>query len=284
MNISIDDYKKWYHNLAVQYQMFSYIKKREYAMISRNDDRVAIRKLKITNVQGFQFWWTLLIEQQKDTRMFEHYYSLASYVNIPNRSFKRVEGKGVYDTDEEYWKTPYKDQVSYDMLIDIDSKTDDLFYAHLSAMKVHAMLDKWNVPHKIFCSGRGFHFIIPYEDFTIAENPIGRNEFNPHDDENIYKRYQSIAVYLHEHCSELIDSDIYDSRRVCRLPFSLNIDEYNKAFVCFPFIDEDMFLSFHEGMRDISYWLQHDIRSAKPKVFNSSGSVLKLLKFCHEMQ
>ena len=118
------------------------------------------------------------------------------------------------------------------MVIDIDSgDSEETDYAVYSVEILKKLFDCNNTPYHLRFSGRGFHFVIPYKYFEHLNK-----SFNPHEDNNIYAYMSDIADILHDDLSEMIDTSVYDSRRVLKIPFSLSIYQ-NESFICSPIKD-----------------------------------------------
>ena len=230
--------------------------------------------IRIHNVQGIDVWFKVL-RIHEFQREYNLYYSLAKYRNgIPFSTLK------LSDRDFSDWtKNHWKEMVSYDFLLDIDAGNHtDIMFAHESAMNVKKLFDRLDVPYHLRFSGRGFHFVIPYEFFKHEADYL-IEVFNPEDDENVYKFFMNIAMKLHSLSSEMIDTSIYDSRRVTKIPYSLSLYD-GRNYVCYSFendLDFDNFIlqemkpynQYHKVV-SVNKWQEH--------LFNNKGNVFKLLK------
>jgi hypothetical protein len=199
---------------------------------------------------------------------FNFYYSLARYSNgIPNQTFN------LSLRDNSGWvSSHYKEMIEYDFLIDVDSGDhSDIEYAWDSTKDIINYFDLLQVPYELRFSGMGFHIIVPYVYFP-------KYSFNPKDNDNIYTLYSRIAKMLKERFSEMLDTTIYDSRRVCKLPFSLSIYE-DGVYVCTPFLSRLDFDNFNLFNYRVDTVPCEDITISKEnrKIFNPEGHIKHLL-------
>jgi hypothetical protein len=204
---------------------------------------------------------------------FNIYYSLAKYKEgIPNQSFNFAER----DNSEWNKEGNVLNMESYDFLIDIDAGShEDVMMAHESTRLIIDFFNTKNIPFELRFSGKGFHIIIPYRYFNISE----AKEFlcfNPEEKKNVYALYSAIAKALSKEFSEMIDIKIYDSRRICKIPFSLACYE-NDVFVCYPFVNYCQFEEFKLN----DFKLENFnllIRQENRKIFNEEGTIKFLLE------
>lgn len=232
--------------------------------------------IRIHNVQGIDVWFKVL-KIHEFLRGYNVYYSLAKYKEGIPYSTLELAKRDFGNWTKEHWK----EMVSYDFLLDIDAGNhNEIEFAVYSAKEIKKLFDKLEVPYHLRFSGRGFHFVIPYEFFPIdADGLTELHCFNPDSDYNIYNVYNKIAVELSKRYSEMIDTTIYDSRRVTKIPYSLAL--YNgRNYVCVSF-DEDDCLDFFKlsNMTPVNQY--HDVTSVNrwgEHLFNSDGKLFKLLK------
>ncbi|KKK67686.1 hypothetical protein LCGC14_2951580, partial [marine sediment metagenome] len=173
------------------------------------------RMIRIHNVQGIDVWFKVL-RIHEFQREYNLYYSLAKYKDgIPYSTLELAK------RDFDNWiKEHWKEMVSYDFLLDIDAGNHhDIEFAYLTANTIRRYFNSFNVPYHLRFSGRGFHFVIPYKYFN---DNLAYIDFNPDADENVYKFFMHIAMKLHSLFSEMIDTSIYDSRRVVRFLIHLH--------------------------------------------------------------
>lgn len=264
---------QWYHLASVKFEMIKHLFNREFALlIPRFVDNPDIRKrsvrtLKSHNVQGLDF-------NLKVTKMFiketpyNFYYSMAKYKNgLPNQILNFVTRD-----NSEWKKSHYEEMVGYDYLIDIDAPdSNDMQFAYDSALNIKNLFDKLNVPYELRFSGLGFHFIINYkylpQDLTL----------NPHEENNLYQFLSNLTKLIFKECSEMIDKNLYDSRRLCKIPYSLALYK-NDAFVCSPFLNDVEFDNFKLERYNINmYYSSFKVEKRGTHLFNKEGSLSLLL-------
>ena len=281
-------YLAWYKNQSVRFEIVKSLYRREFTLFSKHTPKSNIRHLKAHSVKNFDFvMWKLLHIDTKKT-LFSLYYSLAQYQNgVPNAPATLSEWRS-----SEKWKNTkilwqrehYIRMISYDFALDIDAGDHtELPYAKDSAIAIMGYFDELNVPYEVRFSGKGFHFIIPYKFFL----DIDFFSFNPNYDNyekgTIYKLYQQIAVYLYNKFSEMVDYDIYDSRRVLKIPYSLALYPTDEnCYICFPFHTRAGLRGFELEQcilcEDNSAVHLDMIKKRGLHLFNPDGNVEKLLE------
>lgn len=220
--ITISNYYKWYFIPKVKFNIIKYTKNRESALISTLNNFITLRMLKIHNVQHIDFHLKA-INWYKNKWNF--YYSLAEYENgIPNQKFN-LRKRDNSDWKENHWK----EMVAYDFLIDIDaSDHSEINHAQISALNVVERLSRHKIPFSIRFSGCGFHIVIPYSYFKDKNY-----SFLHGSDDSIYPVYKSIAGIFNNEVSEMVDTKIYDHRRLIKVPYSLALYK-DDIYVCMP--------------------------------------------------
>lgn len=261
-------YPDWYKFAEVKFEMVKFLKNREVMFMkprfSRREGKTT-RMIRIHNVQSLDIWCKRL-HISDDERDYNMYYSLAKYKDgIPFSSLILKE------RDFGHWNRDcWQEMESYDFLIDIDSGNHkEMDFAFYSAKVIKKLLDNLDVPYHLRFSGMGFHFIIPHRFF---DNYI----FNPFHDENIYSLYMSIAMRLHSKFSEMVDLNIYDYRRVTKIPYSLALYG-DKTFICLPLNSDEEFYNFELRKMNPLFFIGK-LRNREEKLFNENGKVYQLLK------
>ena len=273
------DYPEWYKTPQVKFRMIQYTYNRE-AMFIRQDDKIyggrTTRMIRIHNVQGIDVWFKVL-KIHEYLRGYNLYYSLAKYKQGIPYSTLELGKRDFGNWTQEHWK----EMTTYDFLLDIDSGNHkEIDFAVLSAKKIKKLFDKLEVPYHLRFSGRGFHFVIPYEFFPIEADGLSELHcFNPESDYNIYKIFMRIAMRLHSLYSEMIDTTIYDSRRVTKIPYSLALYG-GRNYVCVSFDSDDDFNNFSLNQMTPAnqYHAVTSINQWDENLFNPKGNVFKLLK------
>ena len=268
-------YPGWYKISDVKFQIRKYTYRRETMFIKPNFSMkpgMTTRMIKIHNVQHLDLWLRQL-NVLDGTRDYNLYYSLAHYKDgIPNGSLRLAE-RDFGDWNDDHWK----EMDAFDFLIDIDAGNhNEMSYAHYSAVEIKKLFDKLEVPYHLRFSGMGFHFVIPYLYFSTHQFALS---FDLEDDLNIYDFFMKIAMELHKNYSEMIDTGIYDSRRVVKIPYSLALTN-NRNLVCYPFVSDDEFQSFHllDMFPQELIMKKFKILKEPEHLFNPNGNVFKLLK------
>ena len=235
------DIKKWYYDARVKFSMINSLNNREMSCLipswcEPETRKFNIRTLRVHSVQHLDFIYSRL-KIFEDNKPYNYYYSLAKYqIGLPYQDMRDLR------RDNKDWILHHhKQMIIYDFVLDIDAgDEEDIKYAYLSAKNIKTFLDLCDCPHEVRFSGRGFHFVIPYDYFLPHVIGISLNPKKPN---NIYKYYYRIANYFSKHFSEMVDLKIYDSRRLLKIPYTLAIYEDN-IFVCSPFFNRNDFYSF----------------------------------------
>lgn len=266
---------EWYNTASVKFEIIKFLRNREMALlvpswIKDKETRIrCIRMLKCHSVQHYDYILNKGLRIFEKQTPYNFYYSLAKYKDgIPNQTFNLWEKK---KNNLSWNEIHFNRMVAYDFLIDIDAGShEDIYFAFDSTKLIKAYFDMLNVPYELRFSGMGFHFIIPYLYLPY-------HSMIPKADSNLYWFLCLIAKKLKAKFSEMIDVNIYDSRRVCKIPYSLGIYE-NGLYVCYPFATSDEFEKFR--LRDYvpSNFDVDIIRGKNRKVFNDCGSIYSLCK------
>jgi hypothetical protein len=226
--------------------------------------------MKCNNVQQIQYNLKRLNWHKRDLP-YNFYYSLAKYEDgIPVQSFNFDQRK----KNNENWNTEHwKHITSYDYLIDIDSPDhENIGYAHESARKLKNFFNELNVPYELRFSGCGFHFVIP--SVYLPEL-----SFDPHKKLNLDKFLMKITQKLYDKISEMIDVKIYDSRRICKIPYSLSIYEHGN-YVCHPFLKKEEFDNFYLNDFDpFNYLMKYSVLRRGGNIFNIDGKFMNLYNY-----
>ena len=133
--------------------------------------------------------------------------------------------------------------IGYDFGIDLDAETFE--EAYKDAKKLFNYFKSFNIKFSIWCSGKkGFHFIIPFEEFKDLINPFSVD--------NVTTFCKSLALDLKDKLKlHKIDEIIYTATRFLKCSYTL--DARNNR-VIFPLRDEE-FKKFNELYFNIDYCL-----------------------------
>lgn len=272
---NMNEYKYYYFNYSLQRYFLKYLFNREFIMLASKvkdiDRRISKRNLRAHNTQSFQFWLYRL-RAFESNRLYNLYYSLASYKNGVPYHNAGSNGSLTFN-DEKYNETAWKEFIGYDFLLDIDAGDwKDLDFAVETVENIKDFFDEMNFPYFLRFSGRGFHFITDYRFFS----ELNLN-FNPDSNNSIYDLYSKIAEKLYSKFSEMIDFNIYDSRRICKLPFSLSI--YNEgAIQSIPVVKLESYKNFYFNLET---FINMRVVSYKEVMFNPDGNVKNILNWCN---
>jgi len=265
----------WYRRADVKFELIKQLYKREFALLvpswikDADIKKRSTRMLKVHNVGHLDFVLKALEFHEKKTP-YNFYYSLAQYYDgIPNQdlNFTRRKENGI----NEDWKYRHETEMKgFDFLLDIDAGGhEDILFAYESAKLIKQFYDNNDCPYILRFSGKGFHFVIPY-------HYLPQFSLEGFQDKTQYMYYSMIAKRLYEKFSELIDLSIYDSRRVCKLSYSIANYEDN-SYVAYPFGTNKEFEDFRLRDFEVSNFDKPIYRRGE-HVFNMSMSPQKMLK------
>jgi hypothetical protein len=278
----------WYHNFPIQYALIRNLVKREMAFIAPEwQPKVHtydnIRMQKAHSVQFLQGVLDYAIFNHKPNKLKNLYYSLAKFKDkgIPLRS------ELVDDNSKSDWKVNYWQSIDqYDFVIDIDAPNHPdipekvlIQSAFRSMQNISLYLTGLNCPHFVRFSGRGFHIFIPYKKIAEGMNTV---IFDPDSEINIYKEYRHIASFISSKFSDYVDLNIYDGRRIIKLPYSI---AHYKRFsrVCYPLTiniinSEDFNPDDYEISRFCTAHPSFPIEIQEDAIICKDGDCCKLLK------
>lgn len=264
-------YFSWYKRPEVKYEIIKFLKNRELVLLNRFNNKLSVRMLRCHSIQHLDFILNNMLKIEEQNKIYNFYYSMAFYENgIPYQSAK------LNSRDNSEWtKTHFNKMVGYDFLIDVDaSDFNEVVLAYETTKEIKRILDKLVIPYELRFSGCGFHFLIPYRYLPQHLS------FNPFGEKTIYGFCKRIAKVLYDNVSEMIDFSIYDSRRVCKIPYSLAIYD-NRMMMCLPILNNKQFEDFLKDFSHDKYYYLGDenfvIRNRGTYVFNEGGE-LKLEK------
>lgn len=279
----IDAIKQWYTLPSVKFEIISFLKNRETSFLISQifqspEIRIFSRRMmKIHSVQHLDFYidYTRFF---KEKIPYNIYYSLAKYkFGIPNKVFNSDAMKKIR---EDWIQNHHKEMVSYDFLLDIDcGHVDDFKYAKKTMLLVFDEFNKSKIPFELRFSGRGYHFIIPYEYFTKCSGST--TLFSPEKFDSIYKLHARMGLYFRDNFSEMIDTGIYDSRRLIKCPYTLGIYE-DGLYCCSPIFSlEDAKRLNLSDFKVENLFFKLDNKKRGTKLFNPDGNIINYLKEKH---
>lgn len=267
--------KDWYYDPIVKFEIIRHTYKREVAFIVakyiKEPDIIKrnIRTLKIHSVQHLDFIMSKTSMMKQETP-YCLYYSLGQYkTGIPHQDFKTMKRN-----NRDWIKNHWRFMSGYDFVIDIDAGNhQEMDFAYYSAQQIKVYFDLLNCPYELRFSGCGFHFIIPYKYFARRFTHYKGEQFNPKNPKSVYMLFAKIGLFLQNKFSALIDTSIYDARRVLKIPHTLALYK-EKVYVCSPFYSNDSFDNFK--LEDYEH--HRFIKIKDSYLFNEKGNTDNLIK------
>ena len=241
MNDTMSDYleyKTWYNKSYIILEIVKQLKNRETCFIDSRDKRIALRCLKIHNLNH---WNTIKKWSNFDQHLYNIYYSLARYKDgIPNQTLN-ISKRDNTEWNKEHWKHIE----TFDFLIDFDADNEE----HAQELKrdVMAVSNILQVPHSIRYSGMGYHIIIRGEYMP-------KLSYNPDDKNCYFDLVAELLKSLKKNYCGFIDLSTCDSRRVVKIPYSLANYE-NEQYVCYPYRKHSEIITIHPKQHTPSWIL-----------------------------
>lgn len=162
-------------------------------------------------------------------RPYNWYVSLAKFNTPPPKVSLSYAMRFNRREQIREWEKNLPEKIDYyDLVIDVDAPdhTEVSIQSAVDSTKaIRDQLHKENAKFFIVFSGMGFHIYIKQEQ--------NNQNYDGYTQPNIYQSHLKYAEYLKKTFSELIDTKIYDSRRVIKLPYSVAIYEHG-LFFCRP--------------------------------------------------
>lgn len=224
-------FNTWYSNQKVLHKIIQHTQNRELCLLEpkhllHNPAR-NIRTLRAHNTQAIQFILFKMLKCHERETIYNLYYSTATYTEGVPYSNPNLAERNMAEWKENYWK-----QISsVDFFLDIDAPSHDkVKYAREDAIQISREL---KMKHEIRFTGCGFHILVPKMSLVL-----GNQNFEPLKDGNVWQEMTQIAEQFEDTYTELIDTNLNDSRRVIKIPYSLSFYPKN-TYVCSP-------LSFQE--------------------------------------
>jgi len=225
----LKDIEFWYYERHISFLIAHKCYRREFAILSA--DAKMRRTLRVHTAQNFEYIfriWRVIMKFSRKKGLDKFYHSTAHYFNpVPYQNPDLSSNVVSKIWLSESWK--FMD--GYDLFIDIDGETHDDFKAFKESMiKIHEFFSSINLPHEIFFSGCGFHIVVPFQY-------LPKLSLNPEEKNNIYDYCRKKAIFLHDKFSEMVDTSVYDSKRLMKCPYTLA--QYGKdLYVCTPITTE----------------------------------------------
>lgn len=272
LNINFDSIQEWYKRIDVQFEIIKFLRNREFALLvpswiqDKNITKRSTRTLRCHSIQHFQYLFNKGLRIFEKQTPYNLYYSLAVYEHgIPYQTLDFSKRDNT-----EWIKEHYKNIAGYDFLIDIDAgEHEDIYFAHETTLNIVELFNFLNIPFEVRFSGMGFHIVIPF-------CWLPKCSFNPSDENSIYKSLSSISKGLSKKYSEMIDLNIYDSRRIIKVPYSIALYEKD-LYICTPFLSMKGLNDFRLENYQINNFNQI-IKGRGIKLFNPEGNFNNLME------
>ena len=260
----IEQTKLWYKDVATQYELIKQLYNREFCLLvpKHCSEEMQKRNTRTWRAHNTQSFMAILnnINYFDNEQQYNFYTSIAQYKGgVPMQTFNLSRRK---ELNAEWNRTQHDYIEHYPFFIDVDSPThEEIMLAHESVLQITKDLDADKFQYEVRFSGCGFHIII--HDFMRAEKTYS---FNPEDDHNIYEYYRTMAESFQDKYTEMIDTTIYDSRRVIKMPYTLALYEHD-TYVCWSFNSRTELENFQLE----NYTLRHFISNDKQRQIYKRG-------------
>lgn len=261
--ITKEEYRTWYSRRDVQFEIIKFSQDRELFLLSKTDPKTSVRCLKAHNVQQFDI---IMGDTSAVDNLYNVYASVARYSSPPHLHcyVAKRDAKGFRADHSRYMN-------GYDFVIDIDAPDHEplsIDFAKMTLIDIMDLYDKYDVPYEVRFTGKGFHVIVP--SWAIDREGYADN-FRLFDPKSRFNLLAKVAKSLNIQVSELIDTGIYDSRRVVKIPYTLSLYE-DRCLVCMPLFSRQEAETFTLAKYDYKNWMKTSVRGKGTFMFNKDGS------------
>lgn len=248
-DVDIKKIELWYSQDKVKDTIVNHTTRREFVLLTHRSfgeeyKKRNTRMLKCDSRKNISYLLDKGLKMFSRRTPFSFFYSLATFRRgIP---FYPVHDLGKRDFSG-FFKDIQKEIVAYDLLIDIDAPTrDDIMYAHEVMQQVHQELMYEGLPHEVIFSGKGFHIKVPFDVMFDGDYSVNKivYQFTSGDWSKLIDQYSLLSKRLHEEYGDLIDTSVYDLRRICKIPNTLAVYP-DAVLVCAPLNDEPTLRNFN---------------------------------------
>jgi hypothetical protein len=233
--------KKWYCNNYILIEIIKNLKDRELSFILHKSiygKSIALRFFKTPN--------SIILKRHLERvglneRIFNCYMSVSLLKEFGYFSYNFTKRK--LTPEYEHFLNNYQDyMIGYNLFIDFDGK-ENFEECYEQAKLFKLKLEENKIPYWLMnSSSKGFHFHTPYE-YIDSKYPIK-------DLPNIF--FEVISELNGIYGLEDIDKKINDYARLCKLPYSFNVD----GCICMPLTDE-MFNNFKKEIVEVDFVLKN---------------------------
>lgn len=216
---AIEKKKLYYSNIAVRFEIIKCLKHREMSMLN---PRIDIDKKMVRYLIAFNLeYLNKHLERFAFNKCLANlYHSVAILKEIPIFSYNLKERTKIQEY-QDFNKNYDRYVVGYNLFIDIDN--ENWQESLKDTLEVKKIFDEYKVPYYILNSSyKGFHLHIPAEYMPKKDIFELIAEIN-----NV--AYNLRGIYD----IKSIDTSIFDLKRICKVPYSLNHD----GAVCLPLND-----------------------------------------------
>jgi len=259
-----NNYAFWYYQFNSKIVIQNQVRNREFALLlskdepNENKEFYSLRNIKVTKLNNIDYVLNVNDMMRKGA-LFSLYKSVAYYDGgIP--FIKTLE-------ERKEWNSKNHNHIKgYDFVIDIDA--DDVSEIPLALESVKMIVDlydKMELPYTIVFSGMGFHITIPY---IFQTHEVTEDYFHPFNENGIYAKFQKIANKLYNEYTEMIDLNIYDHRRLIKVPFSLAFYE-DGCFVAYPINTKPDLNNFDREKYKFHHIYQFALQQNKIRIWNN---------------
>jgi len=196
-------YQEYYKRLDVLFELIKTMRGREVMLVGA--DGLPVRGIKAHNVSYLQNNFDAFHFLEKPYNM---YNSVASLMYMPQFSYAPKVRARQYEFFTKNFKKYFTD---YDLCFDFDGHDNfGLCYQETATLK--ELFDEHNIPYYLKFSGSGFHLVIS-GNFIEGKSAMDK-----------LKHINYYGNYLNNFCMfSTLDASIYDSRRVFKTPYSIDV-------------------------------------------------------------
>jgi len=269
-----EEYQQYYYRPDAKFKIITYTKCREVAILKPKgvqQKEYGMRLFTISSVQDID-WMFRFARMRQNSIYYNLYHSVAKYEY--GSFFCKLDTIERAAFKEKWLHEHWKHMTAYDFFIDIDGDFIDFDITHSSALLIMDFLNDLGVPFRCRFSGKGFHFIVPHEHF-IKTLPPEWQSFDVTQPKNIYLFFARTARYFYDSFSELVDTCIYDPRRLVKIPYSLSIYEHD-SYICHPINTVSEMMDFSLSEASYTKW-EGKIRDHTDELHNPTGNTQQIV-------
>lgn len=215
---------EYYSHIFVRFEILKCLRGREFAVLDKFEHKGNIRYMNVLNYDYLLLYFEKL---RLVSRNLTFYHSVANLKNLPHVNFNlrtRMKEKDYIDFDKNF----ENNMTGFNFFMDFDGK-ENFEQCYKEVKEFKSILEEMKISYYILnSSSRGFHIIIPSFLFDESNIPENVKLFN-----KIGNNIKIIYGF------ETLDTSIWDSHRICKLPYSYVED----GTIALP-LDDKMFNEF----------------------------------------